>query len=172
MDLCVESGSVQVILKTAYDEIDRQLSPASLMRQQSFQQVFGEGRLQRIEFCGRVMEWHTRWTDRVRTLFHVNMCTVPASCVGCVIGWRDRSYRLERNGLNYVLLNMAVGDFNSRSFRGYRGSTACARTGRRPEAPSGLGSQSEDGSSVVRWPHAPSCLPTTRMRRRRGTTYQ
>ena len=73
MDLCIEAGSVQVILKTAYQESDRQLSPASLMREETFRQVFTEGRIKRIEFYGRVMEWHTRWTDKVRTLFHVNL---------------------------------------------------------------------------------------------------
>ena len=73
MDLCVDSGTVQVILKTAYDETNRQLSPASLMRQEIFRQLFAEGRIERVEFYGRVMEWHTRWTDTVRTLFHVNV---------------------------------------------------------------------------------------------------
>jgi CelD/BcsL family acetyltransferase involved in cellulose biosynthesis len=73
MDLCIEGGAVQVILKTAYQEADRQLSPASLMREETFRQVFTEGRIKRIEFYGRVMEWHTRWTDKVRTLFHVNL---------------------------------------------------------------------------------------------------
>ncbi len=78
MDLCIESGRVQVILKTAYDETNRQLSPASLMRQESFQKVFDDAHIQRIEFYGRVMEWHTRWTDKVRTLFHVNMYRMGA----------------------------------------------------------------------------------------------
>jgi CelD/BcsL family acetyltransferase involved in cellulose biosynthesis len=73
MDLCIEGGAVEVILKTAYQEADRQLSPASLMREETFRQVFTEGRIKRIEFYGRVMEWHTRWTDKVRTLFHVNL---------------------------------------------------------------------------------------------------
>lgn len=73
MDLCVEGRGVQVVLKTAYDESHRQLSPASLMRQESFRQIFASDRLERVEFYGRVMEWHTRWTDQTRTLFHVNM---------------------------------------------------------------------------------------------------
>jgi CelD/BcsL family acetyltransferase involved in cellulose biosynthesis len=72
MDLCVENDDTQVILKTAYDESNKQLSPATLMRQESFAQIFSEGRIRRIEFYGRLMEWHTRWTDKARTLFHVN----------------------------------------------------------------------------------------------------
>jgi CelD/BcsL family acetyltransferase involved in cellulose biosynthesis len=72
MDLCVESSEVQVVLKTAYDESQKQLSPASLMRYESMQGIFRQGRIKRVEFYGRVMEWHTRWTESSRTLFHVN----------------------------------------------------------------------------------------------------
>ena len=78
MDLCIESEDVQVILKTAYDETDRHLSPASLMRHLTFRQAFEEGRIRRVEFYGRVMEWHTRWTDNVRSLYHVNRYRVGA----------------------------------------------------------------------------------------------
>jgi CelD/BcsL family acetyltransferase involved in cellulose biosynthesis len=77
MDLCIESGSTLVILKTAYDESIKSLSPAFLMRQDQFRQLFDEGRLRRVEFFGRVMEWHTRWTDRSRTLFHVTAYRWP-----------------------------------------------------------------------------------------------
>ena len=71
MDLCIENAGVIVILKTAYDEAFKAASPAFLMRQDQFRQFFDEGRLKRIEFYGKVMEWHTRWTDRQRTLYHV-----------------------------------------------------------------------------------------------------
>jgi hypothetical protein len=73
MDLCIESGDRIVILKTAYDESHKSVSPSSLMRQEQFQALFDEGRLKRIEFYGRVMEWHTRWTDSSRTLYHANV---------------------------------------------------------------------------------------------------
>ncbi|MCM8758111.1 MAG: hypothetical protein NC903_03515, partial [Candidatus Omnitrophica bacterium] len=33
-----------------------------LMRQDEFSALFAEGRFKRIEFFGKVMEWHTRWT--------------------------------------------------------------------------------------------------------------
>jgi CelD/BcsL family acetyltransferase involved in cellulose biosynthesis len=70
MDLCIETGEKIVILKTAYDESYKAVSPSSLMRQDEFRELFNEGRLQRIEFYGKVMEWHTRWTDNARTLYH------------------------------------------------------------------------------------------------------
>lgn len=73
MDLCVEGGGCIVILKTAYDEaLGPQLSPALLMREEATRGLFDAGRFERIEFYGRVMEWHTRWTDEIRTMYHLN----------------------------------------------------------------------------------------------------
>lgn len=73
MDLCIESGDTLVVLKTTFDPEYRTVSPAFLMRQDAFRQVFDEGRLRRIEFYGRMMEWHTRWTEQSRTLYHTNV---------------------------------------------------------------------------------------------------
>lgn len=70
MDLCIDSGSTVVILKTAYDEGFKQFSPSTLMRQDQFQQWWSEGRYRSIEFYGKTLEWHTRWTDRSRGLYH------------------------------------------------------------------------------------------------------
>jgi CelD/BcsL family acetyltransferase involved in cellulose biosynthesis len=79
MDLCVEDGQQIVILKTAYDEtVPPSLSPALLMREEQVRLLFDERRLARIEFYGRVMEWHQRWTSEVRTLYHVNFYRWPA----------------------------------------------------------------------------------------------
>lgn len=73
MDLCILERDCIVILKTAYDEsVPASLSPALLMREEAVRGLFGEGRFARIEFYGRVMEWHTRWTAAVRTLYHLN----------------------------------------------------------------------------------------------------
>lgn len=73
MDLCVEYRDTMVVLKTAYDESFSKLSPATLMREQIFRHLFAEGRIRRVEFYGPLMEWHTRWTERSRTLYHVNL---------------------------------------------------------------------------------------------------
>lgn len=77
MDLCIDDGRVIVILKTAYDESYRTISPSILMRQEEFAALFGEARFERIEFYGKVMEWHTRWTDLQRTLYHLTMYRWP-----------------------------------------------------------------------------------------------
>ena len=76
-DLCIEHGGIFVILKTTYDEAIRKTSPAQLMRQEMFETIFEEGRLRRIEFYGRVMDWHRQWTEEIRTLYHVNQYRWP-----------------------------------------------------------------------------------------------
>lgn len=73
MDLCIEDQEAIVVLKTAYDEtVPSGLSPTLLMREEACRQLFDEGRLRRIEFYGKVMEWHTRWCEDLRTLYHIN----------------------------------------------------------------------------------------------------
>ena len=73
MDLCIEAAGELVILKTTYDEQQKALSPSTLMRHEQFRQLFDEGSIRRIEFFGPIMEWHTRWTDNARTLYHANV---------------------------------------------------------------------------------------------------
>lgn len=78
-DLCIEGPDCIVVLKTAYDEsVDKALSPTLLMREEATRQLFQEGRVKRIEFYGKLMEWHLRWTDEVRTLYHLNTYRWPA----------------------------------------------------------------------------------------------
>jgi CelD/BcsL family acetyltransferase involved in cellulose biosynthesis len=84
MDLCIEGGAFLVVLKTAYDEhLDvpaasaGQLSPALLMREEAVRDIFDAGQVARIEFYGRVMEWHRRWSDDFRVLYHLNAYRWP-----------------------------------------------------------------------------------------------
>lgn len=77
MDLCIVQSGVLVILKTAYDESHAPFSPASLMREQAFRWIFARNDIQSIEFYGRLMEWHTKWADEIRTLHHVNLYRWP-----------------------------------------------------------------------------------------------
>jgi hypothetical protein len=71
-DLCLQRDGMMVVLKTAYDESMNEYSPALMMREDIMKQLFEEKRTRVIEFYGRVMDWHRRWTDEVRTLYHVN----------------------------------------------------------------------------------------------------
>lgn len=78
MDLCVEDADSIVVLKTSYDEsVPSNWSPTLLMREEATRALFDAGRFARIEFYGRVMDWHLRWTDEVRTMYHVNYYRWP-----------------------------------------------------------------------------------------------
>ncbi len=72
MDLCIQSGSMLVVLKTTYDETIRSLSPASMLREEELRLIFGESRVRRVEFFGKIMDWHSHWTKESRGLYHVN----------------------------------------------------------------------------------------------------
>jgi CelD/BcsL family acetyltransferase involved in cellulose biosynthesis len=72
VDLCIEARGALVVLKTTYDERVKACSPAFLMRQEIFKRLFDEGRIRRVEFFGRLMDWHTRWTGEARGLYHIN----------------------------------------------------------------------------------------------------
>lgn len=71
-DLCIASATMLVVLKTTYDESIRTLSPASLMREEAMAAIFAEGRVPRVEFYGKMMDWHTHWTKDTRTLYHLS----------------------------------------------------------------------------------------------------
>jgi CelD/BcsL family acetyltransferase involved in cellulose biosynthesis len=78
MNLCIEGHGSLIVLKTTYDEsVPSHYSPAFLMREETCQQMFEESKFQSLEFYGKVMEWHLRWTDEVRTLYHVNCYRWP-----------------------------------------------------------------------------------------------
>lgn len=70
-DLCLQRDGMLVVLKTAYDEEREEFSPALLMRQEIMQRTFAERQIRVVEFYGKVREWHTKWTDQIRTMYHV-----------------------------------------------------------------------------------------------------
>jgi CelD/BcsL family acetyltransferase involved in cellulose biosynthesis len=79
MNLCIEGRDCLIVLKTAYDEsLGNQYSPAFLMREETCQQLFEEKKFDTLEFYGRVMEWHLRWTDDIRTMYHLTSYRWPA----------------------------------------------------------------------------------------------
>jgi CelD/BcsL family acetyltransferase involved in cellulose biosynthesis len=73
VNLCMQRGATLIILKTTYDETIKTFSPAFLLLQEALEPLFAEGRIRRVEFFGKVMEWHTRWTDNSRTLYHLTV---------------------------------------------------------------------------------------------------
>jgi CelD/BcsL family acetyltransferase involved in cellulose biosynthesis len=71
-DLCIKDDHSLIILKTTYDETITTSSPAMLMRQDAFETIFNERWVDKIEFYGKVMDWHTKWSDEIRMLYHIN----------------------------------------------------------------------------------------------------
>ena len=71
-DLCIKDKNCLIILKTTYDESITTTSPAMLMRQDAFEYIFEQQFTKNIEFYGKVMDWHTKWSDEIRTMYHIN----------------------------------------------------------------------------------------------------
>ncbi|MCV2355503.1 GNAT family N-acetyltransferase [Paucibacter sp. B2R-40] len=70
MNLGLLRGGQLIVLKTAYDESYKTLSPAFLLREEELQAFFAQGHVKRIEYYGKVMDWHTKLTPEARTLYH------------------------------------------------------------------------------------------------------
>jgi len=77
MNLCLRRAGVLVVLKTTYDESIKLFSPAFLLREEELQTLFAEASIQRIEYYGRLMDWHTKLTDNKRTLYHLTAYRWP-----------------------------------------------------------------------------------------------
>jgi hypothetical protein len=76
-DLCLLRDGMTVILKTAYNEEFGDYSPAFLMREEELKQLYADKKMRSIEFYGRVMEWHKRWSEEIRTLYHLTCYRHP-----------------------------------------------------------------------------------------------
>ena len=71
-DLCLERDGTMVVLRTTYDESIEGLSLGLLLHQEIFKALFSEGKIKVVEFYGRVRDWHTKWTNELRTMYHIN----------------------------------------------------------------------------------------------------
>lgn len=78
MNLCLQRKGTLVVLKTTYDESIQSVSPAFLLREEELRQLHAEGKIKRLEYFGRLMEWHTKWTDQKRMLYHLTVYRWPA----------------------------------------------------------------------------------------------
>lgn len=90
MNLCLLRRGLLIVLKTTYDEtIPSTYSPAFLLRQDELMTFFGEGKIRRLEYYGRLMEWHTKLTDDKRTLYHLTVYRF--SWIKKLAQWRRQS---------------------------------------------------------------------------------
>lgn len=76
-DLCLLRDKILIILKTTHDEGQKGTSPAHLMRHEVIEGAFNSGDIERIEFYGPTQDWHLRWTDDVRVMYHLNYYRSP-----------------------------------------------------------------------------------------------
>jgi len=77
MNLCLLRAGQLIVLKTAYDESIKTLSPAFLLREEEMQLFFGNSGIHRVEYFGKVMDWHTKLTSERRTLYHLTQFRWP-----------------------------------------------------------------------------------------------
>ena len=76
-ELCVCRNKEMVILKTTHDESVSPFSPASLLRQEMFEELCDQRNIQRVEFYGPLKDWHSRWTTLKRGIYQVNTYRNP-----------------------------------------------------------------------------------------------
>jgi len=66
-----------IVLKTAYDETIKSLSPAFLLREEELQAFHGGTEVRCVEYYGKLMDWHTKLTSEKRTLYHLTRYRWP-----------------------------------------------------------------------------------------------
>jgi CelD/BcsL family acetyltransferase involved in cellulose biosynthesis len=71
-DLCLVRNRMMVVLKTTYDESLKSLSPGLMMREEQLRWLWSQGQVEAVEFYGRAMDWHRKFTDDSRTMYHLN----------------------------------------------------------------------------------------------------
>lgn len=70
-DLCIHRDGVIIVLKVTYDEALASSGPSFLLRHDQLQLLFGSGTFKRLEFYGKVRDWHTKLTDEIRRMYHI-----------------------------------------------------------------------------------------------------
>jgi len=70
VDLCVKNGDVIIILKTTFDSEYARYAPAICMKLDALKRFFSEKPVGRIEFFGKMLEWHKRVKSEPRTMYH------------------------------------------------------------------------------------------------------
>jgi len=71
-DLCLVRNRMLVVLKTTYDESLKSFSPGLIMREEELRWLWSQGQVEVVEFYGRVMNWHRKFTNDTRTMYHLN----------------------------------------------------------------------------------------------------
>jgi CelD/BcsL family acetyltransferase involved in cellulose biosynthesis len=70
-DLCLHRDGVIIVLKVAYDEQLASSGPSFVLRREELKHLFDSHEFKRLEFYGKVRDWHTKFTDDIRQMYHV-----------------------------------------------------------------------------------------------------
>jgi CelD/BcsL family acetyltransferase involved in cellulose biosynthesis len=90
INLCLKNKNTLVVLKTTYDESIKSCSPAFLLRQMELEKFFQEKCIARLEYYGRIMDWHTKLTETKRTLYHLTVYRFPL--LKYIATWRRKMW--------------------------------------------------------------------------------
>jgi CelD/BcsL family acetyltransferase involved in cellulose biosynthesis len=75
-DLCIKSNNTLIILKTAYNEDFKKLSPALQLKFEIFKHHSQQQTpIETVEFFGKAMEWHKRFQSQLRSIEHYTWCS-------------------------------------------------------------------------------------------------
>jgi len=75
-DLCIKSDNTLIILKTAYNEQFKKLSPALQLKFEIFKHHSQQQtQITTVEFFGKAMEWHKRFQSQLRDIEHFTWCS-------------------------------------------------------------------------------------------------
>lgn len=80
IDLCIKSADILIILKTAYNEEFKKLSPALQLKFEILKHHAADTsakRLKSVEFFGKAMEWHKRFNAVLRPITHLTFFSQP-----------------------------------------------------------------------------------------------
>ena len=66
-----------IILKTVYNGKYKGFSSAILLTKSIIKDLMENNAADTIEFFERIMDWHKKWTDDIRTLYHLNYLCFP-----------------------------------------------------------------------------------------------
>ncbi len=77
MDMCLIRNKILYIMKTTYDEEQKNTSPTQLMRREYLETFFNNKKVVTVESYGRVKNWHQYVAQRFRPIFITNIYRWP-----------------------------------------------------------------------------------------------
>ncbi len=72
-EICLHRNGFMYMLKTTHSEKPQGTSPGVLMTEDMFRDIFHHRRFHTIEFYGRTADWHPKWTNEFRDMYHINV---------------------------------------------------------------------------------------------------